>query len=188
MDTSKVQDMVKQLIGHAKATSDQALADRLSLDIHNADLQKQAMDRLAVIMPAVPPTVKPDTKPKAKATKPKPKAKATQSGPYDPQKDLVSWFTAHVDNRVPTDRANGYVYNAKVNGHDKKVIKTPTFENVGGVFFGAVLNPHLAKVKGCKHHPKSNVYKVGKDADKATVKAIKRAIVKTVDQYNGPKL
>jgi len=105
-------------------------------------------------------------------------AKVEKSGKgMDAQPAIVGWFKSAYPDHVKLDVKNGIVYQAKIDGAHRKVVKEPTLENKGGVFFGSRLNGPLAKVKGAIHHTKSNVYKVPGKVSPATVKAIRIAIV-----------
>lgn len=189
MDKQQVQDMVQRLKDKAQNDTDIALSDRLALNQYDVGIQQKTIDRLAIIDPPTADIPKTDPKPKAKASpRPKAKVQGQQTPKADMQTAFVNWFVSSFKDTNKVDRANGIVYNGKVGNAHKKVVKTPTFENKGGLFFGAVLNQHLAKVKGLQYHAKSNVYKAGPNTTPATIKAVKKAIVKVVDGYTGPPI
>lgn len=97
------------------------------------------------------------------------------------EKALFGWVESNFTH-ARTEPINGIVLQCKVGGAHRKIVKLPTKEFKGGVFFGAILNPHLAKIKGLDYHKKSNVYKLspGK-ANGQVVRKVKDAIYKVVD-------
>lgn len=97
------------------------------------------------------------------------------------EKAVFDWFKDNFTHAL-TEPKNGIVLHSKVGGASRKIVKVPTYELKGGLFFGAILNPHLAKIKGLDHHGKSNVYKLspGK-ATPAIVRQVKAVISKVVD-------
>lgn len=101
----------------------------------------------------------------------------------DTQKSIIPWFKASYD-VVVVNRANGIVYNALVGASHKKVVKVPTFENKGGLFFGGLLNSvmqPLAKSGLTTYHSKSNVYKTTKKTlTKTQAISLRQAIVKVI--------
>jgi len=122
---------------------------------------------------------------KASSDKDKDKGKGKPKTGLDVQGLIFDWFVGNFDGVVKYDKNNGIVSMGKVGTRHVKAVKIPTFENKGGLFYGAVLNGQLAKVKGCVHHAKSNVYKHGAGITVPQVKAIRQALVNTFDGYKG---
>lgn len=74
--------------------------------------------------------------------------------------EIIKWFRTTYPESQRVDRGNGIVYHLR----GRKVVKEPTFENKGGIFFGAKLNSIMKAVSQdhplyVLYHSKSNVYK-----------------------------
>lgn len=93
--------------------------------------------------------------------------------------ELVDWFKKTYPEHQVVDRKNGISYHLPQQG---KVVKIPTLENKGGVFFGARLNRLFKKLhdKGwyeLLYHEKSNVWKVRDRISPELMDAIQHTIL-----------